>query len=519
MPLIRVKRGSAATSSQVKAQNCGLLAIGVGTGADGLEPGKGTAQAGARYGIDLAATALQRRFEGRPGTSQVIDLPVLHAADSPWSGLAPAIALLGVGTADPVAYRRAGARLAQVARGRGPVTATLGSESPACTNALVQGYLLGAYRPWRQGLAAESEAREGAPPAARVGELTLLGSHDRAAVQAGWVTAQAIIMARDLVNMPSSVKTPEWFEARARAWAKTRNSVSVEALEPEALARLGMGGILAVGAGAWEGPAADPARSPRLLVASHTPSAVKSPAHLVIVGKGVTFDTGGLDLKPTSSMVSMKTDMAGAAAALAAVLGAADLGLDIKVTAVAPLAQNSLGAASYRPSDVVTVYGGVTVEVGDTDAEGRLVLADGLAYAAANLKPNWLVDIATLTGAQKVALGHSTGALFATEDTLAARLEEEGAAAGEDWWRMPLVDAYGEALDSDNADISTVARAGTGAGAVTAALFLRRFAGGVPWAHLDMAGPARAAVATDLSPAGATGFGVGTLIRLAGRLA
>jgi leucyl aminopeptidase len=241
------------------------------------------------------------------------------------------------------------------------------------------------------------------------------------------------------------------------------------------------------------------------------------------VGKGITFDTGGLDLKPTSNMVSMKTDMAGAAVALATVLALADLAaagqeLNLKVTAVLPLAQNAVGAASYRPSDVLTVYGGTRVEVGDTDAEGRLVLADALAFAVDQLDPDYLVDIATLTGAQRVALGDRTGAYFASDEALAQHLEQSGPVAGEDWWRLPLEDAYEELLDTPNADVNSIGREGSGAGAITAALFLRRFTAGRPWLHLDVAGPARATTTQAWTVKGATGFGVRSLIQLAQRL-
>jgi leucyl aminopeptidase len=730
--MVRVARGTVATSTQVKAANCGVVAVGVGTGPDGMEPGRGAAQAAVRYGIDLAATASRQRFTGAVGAAAVIDLPVLHAADAPWRALAQTIVLVGVGDASPSAYRAAGARLARVAQGRGPVTATLGAESPAHTRALVEGYLLGAYRPRRRGLRAadadrssrdasdrsspdrasladadrassndsndsdradrasradradragrdhrddragrgdragradhddragrtgaglagsgadarpggespgaarpgsggpsapgsggpgsdgsdrdgggglagsdspspngparsgldgpdqQAPARTQTPPVAglgrwgrgvgtassagvaagaaltpgsgsmrrsaaqafratarivprqtdrkapppgpapdlrpadEVGDLTLLGSYDRAAVQIGWVTAQAAILARDLGNEPASVKNPAWLEAVARAEAKTRNSVAVTALGPEELAKAGLNGILAVGAGAWLGPAANPALSPRLILATHTPANLKDPGHLVIVGKGITFDTGGLDVKTAAGMVTMKTDMAGAAVALATVLAASDIGVEIKVSAVLPAAQNALGAASYRPGDVLSLGGGrATAEIGDTDAEGRVVLADALAYAASELDPTWVVDIATLTGAQKIALGHRIGALFSTDDELAGLLGEAGEAAGEQWWRMPLADLYEEAIASPNADVATVARRGFGGGAITAALFLRRFAGGAPWAHLDVAGPARAATGGDLTRSGATAFGTGTLIRLAQRL-
>jgi leucyl aminopeptidase len=525
-------RGRIASTVQVKAVNSKVVALGIGSGPDGLEPGPGTADAAVRYGIDFAATAERTGFIGKAGETLVLELPELHLGASPWSGLAPTVLLVGTGGGGPADHRQAGAKLARVVRGKGQVAVGFGSESPRVTAALVEGYLLGAYQPVRYGLAAEgvgkkrrAQAKPAAPGQAQsTGDLALVGSHDRTAVVRAQIGAAATAFARDLVNWPSNLKTPASLADRAVAGAATRESVVARVMDPDELAARRLNATLAVGAATWQGPAADPAGAPRLVVVSHRPEGVKAAPHFVIVGKGITFDSGGLDLKPNSGLATMKTDMAGGAAALAAVLAAADLALPVRVTAVVPLAQNSVGAASYRPGDVIEIGAGThgagtLVEVGDTDAEGRLVLADALGYAVAEEEPDCLIDIATLTGAAKVALGNATGAVLTRDSTLAARIEEAGEEHGERWWRLPLAPDYGEALETPNAELGSIGQPGWGAGAITAGLFLERFAGGGRWAHLDIAGPARAGGGHDWSPPGGTGFGVRTLIALAERLA
>jgi len=235
---------------------------------------------------------------------------------------------------------------------------------------------------------------------------------------------------------------------------------------------------------------------------------------VVVVGKGITFDTGGLSIKPREAMVPMKTDMAGAAVALANVLGAAEAGLPHRVTAVLPLAENAFGGGSYRPGDVLRTYAGTTVEVANTDAEGRLVLADALAFADATLDPDVLIDVATLTGAASLGLGKQHAALYGADADLVAALEAAGTASGEPVWHMPLVEEYVDAVRSDVADLRHVPRdAKFGGGSITAALFLREFVGRRRWAHLDIAGPARAGSDAHEVTAGATGFGARLLLR------
>lgn len=231
---------------------------------------------------------------------------------------------------------------------------------------------------------------------------------------------------------------------------------------------------------------------------------------VALIGKGITFDSGGLSLKPRESMVLMKTDMAGAAAVLSAV---PLIPADMDVTVVLGLAENSLGAASYRPGDVITHLDGSTCEVRNTDAEGRLVLADLLAYARLHLRADVMVDLATLTGAATVALSRELGALYSSSAPLGAALRSAGDEVGERLWPMPLEQGYRPALHSDIADQCHVSEASVGAGSITAALFLQRFVGEVPWAHLDIAGPARATAAAGVRTYGGTGFGAALLGR------
>ncbi len=272
--------------------------------------------------------------------------------------------------------------------------------------------------------------------------------------------------------------------------------VQVEVRDEAWLAGQGFGGVLAVGGGS--------AAPPRLIEATWRPRGARRGEHVVLVGKGITFDTGGLNLKPADNMRMMHTDMSGAAAVLGALRCVADNRLPIRVTALVPAAENAFSGAAMRPSDVIRHFGGRTSEVGNTDAEGRLVLADALAYAAARLRPSVLVDVATLTGAMKVALGLRVAGLFATKDRLAAELERAGTATGEPLWRMPLTADYAGSLHSEVADATN---SPGGPGGITAALFLQPFTAGLPWAHLDIAGPARSSRADGVTPSGATGFG------------
>jgi leucyl aminopeptidase len=334
----------------------------------------------------------------------------------------------------------------------------------------------------------------------RVSVVTEDADRNADALARGLAAARATCAARDLINTPSLQKSPAWLAGQAERWLAPLG-VAVRIRGEDELATEGFNGILAVGGGSD--------RPPRLIEARWAPRGARGP-RVVLVGKGITFDTGGLSIKPLEGMMQMKTDMAGGAAVLGALAAAAELRLPLRVTALVPAAENAVSGSSYRPSDVIRHYGGRTTEVRNTDAEGRVVLADALAYAAARLRPDLLVDAATLTGAIRISLGTTTGGLFATDDALADRLLAAAQDSGEKLWRMPLPSEYEELVDSDIADGNNSAGR---PGAVTAALFLRPFAGGVPWAHLDIAGTARAAADDAEVSRGGTGFGVRLLLR------
>jgi leucyl aminopeptidase len=414
------------------------------------------------------------------------------------------VVLVGVGDGEVAAVRTAAAALARTLRGRDRLVTTLGGEGGAVAQALAEGLVLASYTPPRSGV---GEAPK--PPVRRVDVVGRPRRGDLAADLArGTTVAEATVLARDLANTPSSTKGPSWVAGRARR-AAAEVGLTCTVRDHRDLAAEGFGGLLAVGGGAH--------RPPRLVEVGWTPPEGdgRRPArHVVLVGKGITFDSGGLSLKPREAMVPMKTDMTGAAVVLAVVRGCARLGLPVRVTALLPLAENAFGGSSYRPGDVVRQYGGRTVEIRNTDAEGRIVLADALAYADATLDPDVVVDVATLTGAATLGLGRGHAALFTDDDRLAAALREAGERSGERVWRLPLADDYRSTLDSDVADLCHIPTVpGVGAGAVVAALFLREFTGGRRWAHLDIAGPARSERDNGVVSRGGTGFGARLLLR------
>jgi leucyl aminopeptidase len=267
------------------------------------------------------------------------------------------------------------------------------------------------------------------------------------------------------------------------------------------------GGLRAVGG-------SSPKPGPRMIEVSYQPKSKKKSInalpHVVLVGKGITFDTGGVSLKrPYDTMIAMKSDMAGSAAILATLTALEELQPNVRVTALMMMAENAISGTAQRPSDVIKHYGGTTVEVINTDAEGRLVLADGLAYADINLDPDYLVDIATLTGAATLGLGRQYAAMYTRDNALAAQLSKAGEASGDRVWHMPLVDDYKDSLGSDIADFNHNASKGKySAGSVTAALFLENFVGTRRWVHLDIAGTGRSEVDAGENSKGGTGFGV-----------
>ncbi|HEY6788996.1 MAG TPA: leucyl aminopeptidase [Trebonia sp.] len=374
------------------------------------------------------------------------------------------------------------------------VAVALPAGAPVEAEAVATGAILGAY----------TFRRYRATPATDIA-VTLLTSDDHAAAVArGQVIADAVNLTRDLINTAPLDLPPAALAADAERVAAA-SGTSVEVLDEAALAAGGYGGILAVGRGS--------ARPPRLVRLSYShPEATKT---IVFVGKGITFDSGGLSLKPPKAMETMKCDMSGAAAVLAATSAIARLGVPVNVIGYLPLAENMPGGNAQRPSDVITIYGGKTVEVLNTDAEGRLVLADGIARSGAD-NPDLIVDIATLTGAATVALGRRTTGVMGTSESVAADVAAVMRDAGEPAWAMPLPEELRKGLDSPVADLANVSSARDG-GMLVAGLFLREFVPeGVAWAHLDIAGPAfNEGAAYGYTPKGGTGAAVRALVAIA----
>lgn len=324
-------------------------------------------------------------------------------------------------------------------------------------------------------------------------------------INSAQVISDAVNRARQLIHTPSNIKNPDWMAKQAKKFA---NGAKVEVKSGVALKEFG--GLQAVGG-------SSPKPGPRFIKMTYTPRKTGA-KHIVIVGKGITYDTGGISLKrPYDIMTPMKSDMAGAAAALAVMSALKDIKANVKVTALLMCAENAISATAQRPGDVITHYGGKTVEVLNTDAEGRLVLADGLAYAVKNLKPDYLIDIATLTGSATLGLGKQYAALYSRNIKWIKDLRQAGEISGDRVWHMPLIDDYEVALESDIADINHTADKGDfNAGSVTAALFLEQFVDKTNWAHLDIAGVGRAEADAGENPKGGTGWGVRLLLEWIG---
>ena len=332
----------------------------------------------------------------------------------------------------------------------------------------------------------------------------LIGCKDKKSIEDAAAIAQAMCRARDLVHTPANIKTPAWMGKQAELFAKG-TGLKVKVLAGVELKEFG--GLRAVGG-------SSPKPGPRMIQVSYEPQSKKKSInalpHIVLVGKGITFDTGGISLKrPYDTMMAMKSDMAGSAAILATLTALEQLQPNVRVTALMMMAENAISGTAQRPSDVIKHYGGTTVEVINTDAEGRLVLADGLAFADLNLDPDYLVDIATLTGAATLGLGRQYAAMYTRDNALAAQLFKAGEVSGDRVWHMPLVDDYKDSLGSDIADFNhNASKAKYSAGSVTAALFLENFVGTRRWVHLDIAGTARSEVDAGENSKGGTGFGV-----------
>ncbi|MFY1634370.1 leucyl aminopeptidase family protein [Solwaraspora sp. WMMB335] len=467
--------------------------------------------------VTASAAALLDRsgHTGRAGEVTVLRQP-LHA---PYQVL-----MVGVGTGDEAGWRAAGAATGRtlrqdVAGGEVPdppcVVAIEPTAGPAAVRGFAEGCALAGYRftVARAGLSTVARAGLDPGPGARTDAdvPVLLAAPADPAERASWqqalrqaaVTASATCLARDLTNMPSSIKTPAWMAEQITAAAAGLAGLTVTVRGPAELAAEGFGGLLAVGGGS--------AAPPCLVEIDWSPPRPRR--HVVLAGKGITFDTGGVSIKPVDGMRLMRKDMGGAAAVAATAIGAAALDLPVRLTVLIPLAENMVSGSAFRPGDVVRHYGGLTSETTNSDAEGRLVLADVIAYAASRLRPDYLIDLATLTGANAIALGRRTAALYSDNGALAADLLAASAAAGENAWRMPLATDYAEYLGSDLADLFSAPD--RGAGSVVAALYLREFTGELRtrWAHYDMSAPAWSDEEHAELVKGATGWGVRTLLR------
>jgi leucyl aminopeptidase len=365
--------------------------------------------------------------------------------------------------------------------------------------ALVTGTILGDYRFDRFRGEDPDE-----PPPPRLESLILLGPEAlTGSAETARVYAEAQNRARDLQSTPANVATPSVLAARAEEIAAEADDVSVDVLGPEEIAAKGMGGLVAVSQGSVQ--------EPRLIVLRYSGGGSDSGPTLGLVGKGVTFDSGGISLKPGAGMEEMKMDMSGAAAVLEAVAAVAQLRLPVDLVAVVPSTENMPSGSAIKPGDVITQYNGKTVEINNTDAEGRLILADALAYAI-DLGAEQVVDLATLTGAVVVALGSSYAAVISNDDDLAARVTEAGDRSGELVWRLPLHPEYKEMMKGTVADLSNLASKRK-AGTITAASFLEEFVDDTPWAHLDIAGTSWD-VCRPYTGKDASGFGVRLLVEL-----
>ena len=473
-----------ATTAQVD-----VLVIAVAKGSDGPVPQPGSEALDAALSGRLAAVLADLGASGDEG--EVTRFASLGAVT------APVIAAVGLGevngasASDEVLRKAAGAAIRALAGQR-----RVGLALPDGTDvrAAAEGAALAAF-----------SVKQPPPGKAPVGEIVLLGGAADAPLSRASILAEAVALARDLGNLPANLLPPAGLADRAVAEAATCG-VETTVFDEQELQAQGFGGIIGVGKGSIN--------PPRLVRLSWAPAGATRTA--AFVGKGITFDSGGLSLKPSTGMEYMKVDMAGAAAVLGAVLAAARLQLPINVTGWLAIAENMPSALASRPTDVLTMYGGKRVEVLNTDAEGRLVLGDALARASEE-HPDILIDVATLTGGQVIALGQRTTGLMGNDEKLLADLQAAGTAAGEPMWPMPMPPEIRKGLDSLVADFSNVAPGGNRDGhMLVGGIFLKEFVGDdIAWAHLDIAGPAwNGGEPYGFTPRGATGVMVRTLVTL-----
>ncbi len=450
---------------------------------EGLEPAPGSEEVVEAVDQRLLEAA---GFEGKAG--QTISLPHDEATALILVGLGEEASFATLKTASGNAVRKVKTVRA---------ASLLGSVGvDGATRAAAEGSLLGGYefRIYKT----EGEALE-------VQSVEILGGDEQELAEAV-ILASATRLARDWVNTPAKDKSPDEF-AQAIDEATSGLGIAVEVWDRARIEEEKLGALLGVAAGSD--------RDPRVVILKYRPEGAMS--HLAMVGKGIIFDTGGLSLKTAAFMEEMKDDMSGAAAVVAATIGIARLGLPVDVTTIAPLTDNAVGGDATRPGDVLRPVDGPTIEVLNTDAEGRLILADGLGLAK-RYEPDLTVDVATLTGAAAVALGKEVAAVFGSDSETARKVLDASARAGEEFWELPWFKGYRKSIDSNIADIKNIS-GGRYGGAIVAALFLAEYAGEGSWAHLDIAGPARSQETTGEFVKGASGVGVRTLIELARSMA
>ncbi|MEV0592588.1 leucyl aminopeptidase [Nonomuraea cavernae] len=473
------------------------LIVGFRSGPEGPRPATGAESLDAAFDGKLATSLAAVGFTGKPG--EIAKVPVFGAIT------APLLVAVGLGESpDAEGLRRAAGAAVRSLAGTARAALALPAGSAQEVEAVALGALLGAY--------GYSRYRTNGERKEPVAELTVLSAaagehgHGERSAERATVLAESVALVRDLVNTPPSDLWPAKFaEIAERTGAEA--GLTVEVLDEKQLKDGGYGGLIGVGQGS--------VNPPRLVRLSYThPEAGKT---LAFVGKGITFDSGGLSLKPSASMDWMKSDMGGAGAVFGALVGIARLGLPVNAVGYLCLAENLPSGTAQRPSDVLTSYSGKTVEVLDTDAEGRLVLMDGIARAAED-SPDLIVDVATLTGAQIVALGWRTAGVMANDDAIRELVVEVAGDAGEGAWGMPLPEELRKGLDSPIADLANLHPERWG-GMLTAGIFLKEFVpDGVRWAHIDMAGPAfNKGEPHGYTPKGGTGAITRTLIGLAER--
>ena len=454
---------------------------------------------------ELSSLAADARFSGKAATTLVVPtlgrIPsrrIIFAGLGSAENLSEATVLRMAGTAVRAA-RDAGARRVAIAvPDAGP-----GIDSLTALEAAAIGISLALYRfDHYRGEAAPESANGRDVESVQFVDNEISTANAEQALRTASVVARAVNLARDLGNEPAATLTPHELANRAEEVAQ-QSRLEIEVLDPAKLAEIGAAATLAVGGGS--------VNPPRLIRLRYRPTDISPGTHVVgLVGKAITFDTGGYSIKPYEGMLEMKGDMAGGAAVLGAMSALRDLGCTVPVEATICAAENMISGTAFRPGDVIKGMNGVTMEVLSTDAEGRLVLADGLVDTARRGATE-LIDLATLTGAAVVALGNGTTALFATDDRLAAGLLDSAERSGERMWRMPLIDELERKIEGHVGDIKNTG--GRSGGAITAALFLKHFSEGLPWAHLDIAGSSRQEKASAIGPKGATGVGVRTLLR------